>query len=340
MSTSIGSFSHFMIALVRNSILLALLANPSLSIAQSLPPLMNEGARYSMSIQDPILMQAQGFDWEHQILVALPATYDVLPDKSYPVLWLTDGPGMIDLAVGLVNTLVLGNLAPEMIIVGVGAPSELGIVTFSMRRSLDFAPPGDSYFYEGFAGERLEAMATATGFESPPQQGDLFLDFLVDDVRAELAKTYRFSGDHGLFGHSGGGMFTGYALFARPGDFSKYIIGSPSINASNREVFNLEEAYAADHDDLDVEVFIGAGEAEINDPFMAAWGIVSAPVLMSEFLTLRAYPSLEVTTRIFPGKDHFTSIPDILLEGIQALWGDEVSGDSGLWAPADDSAAE
>lgn len=304
------------------AVLIAVLWQGSL-LAQD-APLMTEGARYTMSYEPPVSLRAAGFDWDHQLSVALPATYGALPEKSYPVLWLTDGPGMMPLTVGLLNLLVMGNLVPEMIVVGVGAPSELGLMAFSQRRAVDFAPPGDTYFYGGFAGEQLAAGARAAGFQAPPQRADRFLDFLIDQARPALAETYRFSGDHGLFGHSGGGMFTGYALFARPGDFGKYIIGSPSINATDRAVFGMEEAFAEAHDDYDAEVFLGAGEAEIADPNMAAWGIVSAPVLLAEILKLRNYPSLEVTTRIFPGKDHFTVVADILGEGILALWGDEV----------------
>ena len=285
-------------------------------------PLMKQGARYTMSFEPPITMRGKGFDYDHQIQVALPGTYDVQPDKKYPVLWLTDGPGMIHLTVGLLDMLVMGNLAPEMIVVAVGTPSELGVAEFARRRSMDFAPPGKQYFFDSLGGDFLKKMAG--DLSNVPQKADEFLSFLVDQVRPELAKKYRMSDDHGLFGHSGGGMFTGYALFARPGAFSKYIIGSPSINASDRAVFRLEEEYAKNHNDLDVSVFFGAGDREIDNPFLAAWGIVSSPVLLAETLHLRQYPSLKVTTRIFSGKNHLTVVPDIIIEGIQTLWLDDI----------------
>ena len=288
-------------------------------------------ARYMMSIEDPMTMKSKDFDWDHQILVALPATYEALPEKSYPVLWLTDGPTSFNLTIGLMGLLTMGNLAPEMIIVAVGTPSELGMLEFLRRRSTDFAPPGDDIFYDGAAGEFLEKSTRVGGYASPPQKADKFLGFLIEDVRPALAKKYRTSGDHGLYGHSGGGMFAGYALFARPGGFSKYIIGSPSLYASDRKAFQLEEDYAKNHKDLDVSVFFGAGELEIEDTYMASWGLVSAAVLMAETLRIRQYPSLQVTTRIFPGKNHFTVVPDILSVGIQTLWADDVSrGDAAM----------
>ena len=69
-------------------------------------------------------------------------------------------------------------------------------------------------------------------------------------------------------------------------------------------------------------MFFGAGEQEIADPGLAAWGIVSSQVLMVETLGLRRYPSLKVTGRIFPGKDHMSVIPEVFSEGLQAVWAD------------------
>ena len=162
------------------------------------------------------------------------------------------------------------------------------------------------------------------GRKQPAGHADLFLDFLIDTARPALAADYRMADDHGLFGHSGGGLFATYALFQRPGGFGRYIIGSPSINAIDRACFKMEKAYAETHKDLPAKVFFGAGEKEVGDPGLAAWGIVSSETLMAETLKLRKYPSLQLTTRLFPGKDHMTVIPDILSEGVQAVWADKV----------------
>jgi hypothetical protein len=287
-----------------------------------LPDWALPGARYTMSIEPAIQVRTAAFDWDYEVQVALPASYGVKPDKRYPVLWVTDGPLMLYLAVGLLNSLVVGSLAPEMIVVGVGCASEAGVIEQGRRRAIDLTPPGKTVFYEGPGGDYLRKLSGPDG--AMPQQADDFLAFLVDELRPALAGTYRMDDDHGLMGHSGGGMFTSYALFARPGAFRHYIIGSPSSNASDRAAFRLEEAYAAANDDLKADVFFGAGEREIGQPVMAAWGIVSAPVLMAETLLLRQYPSLKVTTRIFPGKDHLTVLADIMSEGIRAVWADKI----------------
>lgn len=288
-----------------------------------IPDWQRPGARCTMSIEPAVSMRTAAFDWDYEVQVALPASYGAVPGKSYPVLWLTDGPFLLHLAVGLLNTLVVGGLAPEMIIVGVGGASEAGAAEFGRRRSIDFAPPGKSILFDGPGGDYFRKLGVPE--EGTRQQADDLLAFLVDEVRPALSQKYRMSDDHGLLGHSGGGMFASYALFARPGAFRRYIIGSPSSNAADRAAFRLESDYAAAHADLKADVFFGAGELEIGKLSLAAWGIVSAPVLMAETLLLRQYPSLKVTTRIFSGKDHSSVIADIIAEGVRAVWADTLN---------------
>jgi predicted alpha/beta superfamily hydrolase len=282
---------------------------------------MRPGANCTLSIEPPIAMRTAAFDWDYEIQVAVPASYGVTGDKSYPVLWVTDGPLMFHLAVGLINTLVVGGLAPEMFVVAVGCSNADGAAEFGRRRSIDFCPPGGGMGYEGPGGDFMRKLGMPDDGQG---QADDLLAFMIDEVRPALAKTYRMDDDHGLLGHSGGGMFTNYALLARPGGFRRYIIGSPSSNAVNKAAFQLEADYAAANTDLKADVFFGAGEKEIGQLFMAAWGIVSAPVLMAETLLLRQYPSLKVTTRIFPAKDHYTVLADVISEGVQAVWADKV----------------
>ena len=288
-----------------------------------IPDWQRPGARCTMSIEPAVSMRTAAFDWDYEVQVALPASYGAVPGKSYPVLWLTDGPFLLHLAVGLLNTLVVGGLAPEMIIVGVGCASEAGATEFGRRRSIDFAPPGKSILFDGPGGDYFRKLGVPE--EGTRQQADDLLAFLIDEVRPALSRKYRMSDDHGLLGHSGGGMFASYALFARPGAFRRYIIGSPSSNAADRAAFRLESDYAAAHTDLKADVFFGAGELEIGKLSLAAWGIVSAPVLMAETLLLRQYPSLKVTTRIFSGKDHSSVIADIIAEGVRAVWADTLN---------------
>jgi hypothetical protein len=50
------------------------------------------------------------------------------------------------------------------------------------------------------------------------------------------------------------------------------------------------------------------------------WGLVSSMVRMAEILKVRAYPSLRLTARIFPGESHGSVIPLVIAWGLRAVW--------------------
>ncbi len=278
--------------------------------------LSGKTARLTMSFEEPFERQPDGFDYGHEVRVALPASYERYPDRAYPVIWVMDGDLMLHMVVGVLNLLTFGGDVPEMIVVSVGSPPELGIHGH-LRRLTNFSPPGDSYYGPGLIGELQREIVQFPEF---PHKGDKFQAFLIGSLRDELSERYRMSEEHTLFGHSSGGMFAGYTLFTRPEAFSSYIIGSPYLYAVDGAVFKYEKSYASNHDDLPVSVFIGAGDKEISDSeHIATGGLVSSMALLSERVRLRRYPSLQWTSRIYSGEDHGTVVPRLLMEAIPKL---------------------
>ena len=65
--------------------------------ATPVPDWGRPGARCTMSIEPAVAMRATAFDWDYEVQVALPASYRVMPEKRYPVVWLTDGPFLLHL---------------------------------------------------------------------------------------------------------------------------------------------------------------------------------------------------------------------------------------------------
>lgn len=285
------------------------------------------GARANMDVLPPRSFQSEAFPYAHQVTVALPASYAAQPERAYPVLWVLDSPLIMRSVVGLLDVLVLGNLAPEMIVIGVGSPPEEGLAGVG-RRVMEFSPPGIGYAPPGLPGERWSALAPIPDF---PHQADAFLGLLVDQIRPQLAAEYRFSGEHALFGHSAGGMFAAHSLFTRPDAFQKMIIGSPYLDGVSGAVFATEAKYAASHDDLDVKVFLGVGENEADEYFVAISGNLESTARLSRTLMARHYPSLELSTRIFADKDHYTVLPDVIVSGISYLWRDEIARMPSSW---------
>jgi uncharacterized protein len=120
---------------------------------------MRPDARCSTSIEPAIALRSPAFEWDDEVRVALPASYGVTQDRHYPVLWLTDGSMLFHLAVGLLDTLVVGGLAPEMIIVGIGCPSGAGVAELTRRRGIEFCPASASMLWA----DRLDARANPLG---------------------------------------------------------------------------------------------------------------------------------------------------------------------------------
>lgn len=314
-------------ALIAFTALVLPLASTTIAASESnrKPPQVQRTTMFGATIEPVRRMRADGFEWEHEIQIALPASYRK-SDKKYPVLWVTDGSFNFQPAVEIVNSTAKKYL-PEMIVIGIGAPPE-AIKEVQRRRVYDF-----SYHpvlgFEGFGGKLLDEQTekvneTMKANGSAPQNllggAPRFLAFLTGKVRAELSRDYRMSEDHTLFGHSGGGMFCTYALLADPEAFDKFICSSPSIYAGNQEAFRMEERYAGTHKDMRAKVFFGAGEDEVLEGgWISAWGIVSSMTRMAEILKLRAYPSLALHVRIFPGEDHSVGMMS-LRWGLRTLW--------------------
>ena len=287
---------------------------------------VDQGMRGLFTVEKPRRMRARGFDWDHEVRVALPISYSAT-SSTYPVLWLTDP--YFELAVALLESVALGRELPELILVNVGPDTSAPVLDWARRRVYDFTPDAE-VLYDGPGAEWMRAQTRAAEAAGVPSQpgggaGD-FLDFMVDTVRPQLAAEYRMDPDDNcLFGHSGGGMFAGFALFSRPEAFSRYIIGSPSLYGSNQKVFTLEEEYAAHHDDLKANIFFGGSTMEIVNPVAASWSIIGSMIRLAELLAVRSYPSTTVTVKLFPDESHLTVIPSLLLWGIRTVWAERIS---------------
>jgi len=268
-------------------------------------------------------MKADGYPWDHEIQIALPPSYGKT-NARFPVLWVTDGSMMFQLATALVTSCA-NQFMPETIVVGIGAPPE-AIAETQRRRNFDFNPsaiPGFQGFGSSANAKREEIGAKARNAQGKPHVDQFggaprFLEFIVNDVRRAITQDYRLADDHTLFGHSGGGLFCAYVLVAQPKTFNRYICGSAAIAAGDYEVLRLEERYAQQNTDLPAVAFFGVGENEVLD--QNTLGIFSSTARLAEILKTRAYPSLKLYFRAFAGEGHASVIPPLLAGGLRTVW--------------------
>jgi len=281
-----------------------------------------------VTIEPSRRMRAKDYPWEHEIQIALPPSYGKT-DQRFPVLWVTDGSLLFELATALVTSCAHQGM-PEMIVVGIGSPPE-ALAETQRRRNFDFSPtetPG----FSGF-GSRAHNDRERTGEKARKAEGKVsidlfggaprFLPFLARDVRQRLAQDYRMADDHTLLGHSGGGLFCAYALVTQPEAFDRYICGSAALAAGDYEVFRIEERYSQQHKDLSAVAFFGVGEKEVLDK--NTLGIFSSTARLPEILKTRSYPSLRLYFRVFEGESHVSVIPPLLAWGLRSVWQGEGS---------------
>ena len=248
--------------------------------------------------------RAEGWEWDHQVRIYLPPSYEAT-DKMYPTLWVTDNN--LEMIQAALSGESLG-FTQELIVVAIGPPADVNPAEFQRRRTYDFIPP-------------TEELGPLLGMNPADSVGGAagFLDFIANQLRPKLAEEYRLDlNDQGYAGHSGGAQFGLYVLLNKPESFHKYIISSP---AAYQTWLDMEARYFEKNKDLNAKVFLSAGEEEFTHAIWSRSQIGSTVATMAERLSARAYPSLELTVRIFPGEDHLTVTPMAYTRGIRALWG-------------------
>ena len=125
----------------------------------------------------------------------------------------------------------------------------------------------------------------------------LFLDFIKKELFPFVETNYRIDNNaRMLSGYSLGGLFAMYVLFHEPGLFSKYFIGSPSIQYKDGITFEYESNYAGNHSDLQADVFISAGALEDR----TSQNVTKIEGLLSS----RNYENLYLKSVIFDHENH------------------------------------
>jgi predicted alpha/beta superfamily hydrolase len=250
-------------------------------------------------------------------------------DGPVPVVYCTDANSTVGMAANNVSFLQGGMETPPVRLVCVGYPLGGDWGQFVRLRTRDFMPTNDPV--------REAGASEMVGIDVRGGGAGAFLEFLTGELRPWVEAKFGVTDDSTYVGHSDAGLFGTYTLFHRPSAFRRYVIGSPQL-CWNREVSTAYEAeYAATHDDLDATVFLCAGADEevlapaMPDPVVGQLrGADTAKLTreLGESLESRGYPSLNLTTRIFPEETHFTMPALLIAHGLRAVFAAERGGAS------------
>ena len=157
---------------------------------------------------------------------------------------------------------------------------------------------------------------TPTALPTEPDSGgaDGFLEFLRGTFWPELtARCPICERVRGLAGHSLGSLLVLYALFQRKPFFNRFLASAPSIWWDDRSLLSQADSLQRTGVALPARVFLGVGDGDT--PSMTG----DLEMLQNQ-LAARPFPQLEVISRQFASRDHYTVLPDTFGEGLSELF--------------------
>lgn len=304
------------------------------------PPASAEPAPASIPNSALHLLESKNVNQVFRIYVAKPLRFGVVdsPGTRYPVIYTLDADGEFGTVAETVRMAAFGaGEMPAAFVVGIGYPVGSMVETLNLR-TRDYTPTADT----GFA--RFAAALWGNGEAPTPGGAEAFLKFIRDELKPFIEKNYSVKSDDAtLIGHSFGGLFATYALFHQPDTFQRYVIASPSLWWDGKVSFEYEKRYAAEHKDLAAKVYLSVGGLESQAEFKKDFAKYPAPMqaamtayytsagypemveLLGPFaraLAGRKYPSLTVTSYVFPDETHASVMPMIASRGLRTVFRD------------------
>lgn len=248
-------------------------------------------------------------DQELQLFIKLPLGYED-EELSYPVLLVLDANQNFPIYSTL--SVVYEKLlkpSQRIIIVGIGYQTDnnrsKALAQFTSWRTRDLTPTQNPDIEQ----QMQNLIQTTIGDEKIIVQSGMaerFLKVLNQEIIPFVESNYRvLNTERGLAGYSFGGLFTLYALLHTPESFTHYLAGSPSMW---KQLYDYEEDYAANHNDLPTQVFMSAGGLEE--------GTLEPMKKFAEQLETRGYPSLTLNTHILDNENHFTAMAPSTTHGL------------------------
>ena len=285
---------------IRSRIFLALLVAISMQLFITTSTLAQSEASIPWTTTTQLYSEA--VEDTFMISIALPERYD--KRKEYPVVFMADPRFAFGTAVESARAHAIDGTISPIILVGIGYPGDQGFGRIMQLRSRDFSTVSDPQVPGGWP---------AWADEIDWGGADAFLEFIKSELIPYIEQNYKTARDRTYMGWSGGGHFGSYMLFKEPDIFNRYLlVSAPFEWFHNGIAFDYEETYAKNHQSLNAQVILAVGSEESKST-------VEANKQMADILKSRKYKGLEVSTRIFQGKKHYSVWPVAINYGLQNL---------------------
>ena len=239
----------------------------------------------------------------HAVSVTTPFRYESM--DAAPLILCLDGAWTAGTVRDATRIMSMSGESPEAIVAGLSFTDD-SMGDYLRSRARWFCPtewvPPEETGVKGIAPEDTGHALT-------------YLAFIRDQVLPRLRADWRTS-ETWLVGHSFSGLFGLRTLFHAPDLFDKYLLASPSIWWDERVMLDLEDDFAATHDDLQAKVFLTAGRDEDS---LTGFNMCENMVEMATRLEGRNYPGLTIGHAILPVESHSSTIGAALSRGIRFL---------------------
>lgn len=236
----------------------------------------------------------------YQIYVALPAGYEDNPDRTYPVLYVTDAHYAFPLLRQFARRMNLdGPVVQGHILVGLSYADGDDPV---LSRTRDYTPSSRPSAKQGAEGG-----------------GPAYQAWLKDSAIPFVEGKYRANpNERVLLGHSFGSLLATQILFSEPELFNSYVLGSPSLWFNGHQMFEREAAYAGSHKDLKANIYTYIGGEEVRGP-TTRYDMVADNRRMDQILRSRNYPSLQIKSDVLEGENHLTVAPVGFMRALETV---------------------
>lgn len=229
----------------------------------------------------------------YQLHVHLPGSYNSEPSKRYPVMLVTDGYWDFATVQASYNNLNYDKLVPEFILVGLGYAGE-GL-DYQKMREFDLLPVSNG-----------DPATTGHAAEFLDRIEHVFLPLIERDYRVD--PSFRV-----LAGSSMGGLFTLYAMYARPSLFQGHIAVGPYAEFQKEWLLAYDDKFAKSKQPIKTRLYMTA----------AAWewrGFRAATERLDRQLTAHQYEGLKYQFRLLDDTRHAGAKAEGYTRGMQFVF--------------------
>lgn len=247
----------------------------------------------------PLPTAANGIDYELYVHTSPACTQEA----PCPAIYMLDAEYSFGLAVLIADHLEQRGQLQPLVLVAIAYQDKS---QYRLNRSRDYTP---IFSPDGGYGQDYQRLSGG---------GPAFLDVIAGQIIPYVEASFPVTPAHrGLVGHSYGGLFASYVLLHRPDLFDRYLIVSPSYWYDTDYIFRLE---AEPHPPLShpTQAYFSVGSWEEQPQNGRA--MVSDMMRLTERLSARGDPNLEVKADLEDDQTHASIFPIALSDGLRAMF--------------------